>query len=319
MRAARSDTVADRPAVELVGLTKRYGSRTAVDQLDLQVRSGEVLGLLGPNGAGKTTTMQLLLGLARPTSGQVRVLGRRPGPGYLDQVGALLEGPGFYPALSGRANLRALATRAGVPRARVEEVLARVDLTGRAQDRYGRYSLGMKQRLGVAAALLKDPALVVLDEPTNGLDPQGMADMRATVRALAGAGCTVLLSSHLLGEVQQVCDRVAVMAHGRLRTVTTVAELRAQAGVRLRVRASPQAHADRVVADVAGPGPVAAEHAPRVTAALVRAGLEVHEVARVEPSLEEAFLALTGEGTGFPRNENEQEEVGDDAAVVAAH
>ncbi|WP_212732671.1 ABC transporter ATP-binding protein [Streptomyces oceani] len=217
--------------VETTELTKRYGEILAVDRLNLGVRPGEVYGFLGPNGAGKTTTLRMLLGLVRPTSGGVRLLGRSPGD--LTGVGALIESPGFYPYLSGRDNLRVLARHAGVGAPRVTEVLETVRLTKRSGDRYATYSLGMKQRLGVAAALLKDPRLLVLDEPTNGLDPAGMADMRALIRRLGAADCTVLLSSHLLGEVQQVCDRVGVIARGRLVAENTVAELRGDTVLRM--------------------------------------------------------------------------------------
>ncbi|MEU8615657.1 ATP-binding cassette domain-containing protein [Actinoplanes sp. NPDC048791] len=172
--------------VEARRLTKRYGTLTAVDSLDLRVEAGEVYGFLGPNGAGKTTTLRMLLGLIRPSSGEVRLFGRAPG--RLDGVGALIEGPGFYPYLSGRDNLRVMARHAGVGPGRVAAVLDQVELTGRAGDRYATYSLGMKQRLGVAAALLMYPRLDVLHEPTNGLDPAGMADMRLLVRRLGAAG-----------------------------------------------------------------------------------------------------------------------------------
>ncbi|MFD0823585.1 ABC transporter ATP-binding protein, partial [Micromonospora zhanjiangensis] len=221
--------------VRTTGLTKRYGEITAVDALDLAVPAGQVYGFLGPNGAGKTTTLRMLLGLVRPTAGTVRVLGRPPG--RLAGVGALIEGPAFYPYLSGRDNLRVLARYTGTGRARIETVLEMVDLADRGADRYAGYSLGMKQRLAVASALLKNPRLLILDEPTNGLDPAGMADMRALVRRLGAGGCTVLVSSHLLGEVEQVCDRVAVVADGRLVAESTVADLRG--GTSLRVSASP--------------------------------------------------------------------------------
>src|SRR5690606_6694723 len=184
-------------------LTKRYGDRAAVDSVDLTVQRGEVYGFLGPNGAGKTTTLRMLLGLVRPTSGSATVLGRPPGaPDALDRTGALVESPGFFPYLSGRDNLRVLARYSRLDDAAVDAALEQVDLTDRAADKFKSYSLGMKQRLGVAAALLGTPELLILDEPTNGLDPAGMADMRVLIRALADHGQTVLLSSHLLGEVQ---------------------------------------------------------------------------------------------------------------------
>jgi ABC-2 type transport system ATP-binding protein len=286
--------------VEARRLTKRYGTLTAVDSLDLQVRAGEVYGFLGPNGAGKTTTLRMLLGLIRPTSGEVRLFGRPPG--RLDGVGALIEGPGFYPYLSGRDNLRVMARHAGVPDARIAAVLDQVELTDRAGDRFAAYSLGMKQRLGVAAALLKDPRLVVLDEPTNGLDPAGMADMRLLVRRLGAAGCTVLLSSHLMTEVQELCDRVGVIAAGRLVAESTVAELRGEPG--LRLVASPLADAAAQARSLLGADAVEVsdgglrltvppQRAAEVNAALVGAGIAVSELRRDERSLEEAFLALT--------------------------
>ncbi len=299
--------------VETTALTKRYGHTLAVDDVNLTVRPGEVYGFVGPNGAGKTTTLRMLLGLVRPTSGAVRLFGRAPGRGYLDRVGALIEGPAFYPYLSGRQNLRVLANHAGVSKSRVDEVLHLVDLADRSRDRYAAYSLGMKQRLGLAAALLKDPELLILDEPTNGLDPTGMADMRVTIRKLASEGCTVLLSSHLLGEVQQICDRVGVITRGRLVAQTTVAEL--GSGRRLHVAAEPldQARelltglvgADRVRTDGAAlaldleyDGGEAADlragRAARINTELVQAGVSVSELRWREPDLEQSFLELTG-------------------------
>jgi len=213
--------------VETINLTKRYGPHTVVDHVGLQVRRGEVYGFLGPNGAGKTTTLRLLLGLVRASSGTARVLGAAPGaPAALARIGMLVEAPAFYPYLSGRDNLRAFARYASVPAAKVDEVLETVDLADRANDRASRYSLGMKQRLGVAAALRKDPELLILDEPTNGLDPAGMAEMRTMLRRLGSSRRTVLLSSHLLGEVQQICDRVGVINQGKLLRQATVGELR---------------------------------------------------------------------------------------------
>jgi ABC-2 type transport system ATP-binding protein len=291
--------------VETTALTKRYGRTVAVDDLSISVRRGEVYGFLGPNGAGKTTTLRMLLGLIRPTSGSLRLLGREPGGrGHLDQVGALIEGPAFYPYLSGRDNLRVLADHAGVARSRVDGVLDTVDLTGRASDRYATYSLGMKQRLGLAAALLKDPELLILDEPTNGLDPAGMADMRATIRTLSAGGCTVLLSSHLLAEVEQICDRVGVLNRGRLVTESTVAELRS--GGTLRVVARPAERARQRLAALVGADRVHAgdgvldldvgsDRAAALNTALVGAGIEVSELRWQEPDLEQTFLELTGE------------------------
>jgi ABC-2 type transport system ATP-binding protein len=290
-------------AVRTSGLTKRYGDTRAVENLDLTVRPGEVYGFLGPNGAGKTTTLRMLLGLIAPTAGSVRLLGKPPGPGCLDRVGALIEGPAFYPYLSGRDNLRVLADHAGVARARVHPVLDAVGLAGRAEDRYATYSLGMKQRLGLASALLKDPHLLVLDEPTNGLDPAGMADMRVLIRELAAEGRTVLLSSHLLSEVEQVCDRIGVLSRGCLVTETTVAELRA--GGTLRVVARPLERARTHLVSMLGPDRVHVDgdaldldveddQAGRINSELVRSGLSVTELRRCGPDLEKTFLELTG-------------------------
>jgi ABC-2 type transport system ATP-binding protein len=290
--------------IETHGLTKRYSDAiVAVDDLDLRVRRGEVYGFLGPNGAGKSTTLRMLLGLVRPTSGEVAVLGEPPGsPTGLARIGALVEAPAFYPYLSGRDNLRVLAGHAGVPNGRVEAVLAEVGLSPRAADRTATYSMGMKQRLGVAAALLKDPELLVLDEPTNGLDPAGMAEMRDFIRAQQGNGRTVLLSSHLMGEIEQVSDRVGVIRAGSLVAEGTVEELRGRA--RLRVRAEPLADAIRLLgampdveAVTAVDGhlelAVDADRAATINRALVGAGIAVSELAPQRDSLEDVFLELT--------------------------
>jgi ABC-type multidrug transport system ATPase subunit len=295
------------PVVEARGLTKRYGSSVlAVDRLDLTVRAGEVYGFLGPNGAGKTTTLRMLVGLIRPTAGTARVAGRPPGhPEGLARVGSLVESPAFYPYLSGRDNLRAVADYAGASRGAVEGALEEVDLRSRAGDAFGTYSTGMKQRLGVAAALLKDPDLMILDEPTNGLDPQGMVEMRGLVRRLGSGRRAVLVSSHLLGEVEQTCDRVGVIRSGRLLAEGTVAELRGAAG--LLVRAAPADGARRLLEQMLGAEAVRdAEdgtfrlsvepgRAAEINRALVQGGAEVSELRPAERSLEEAFLALTGE------------------------
>ncbi|MEA2686373.1 MAG: type transport system ATP-binding protein [Actinomycetota bacterium] len=204
-------------ALSVTGLTKRYGDRTAVDHLDIELPSGVVAGFVGPNGAGKTTTMAMLLGLVRPTSGTGTVLGSpidEPAD-YLPRVGALIESPAFYPALSGAENLRVFATVAGQPTGAIPGLLDTVGLTGRGHDRYRSYSLGMKQRLGIAAALLGDPDLLILDEPANGLDPQGVREMRSLIADLAGTGRTVLVSSHDLSELEQVCDWMVLIDTGR--------------------------------------------------------------------------------------------------------
>jgi ABC-2 type transport system ATP-binding protein len=222
-----------QPAGEVIlqtrDLTKRYGERLAVDGLTLAARRGEVFGFLGPNGAGKTTTIRMCLGLIRPTSGVVEIAGgdvARVGGRVLPRVGALIEQPALYPYLSGRANLRVIGdAQGGVSEARINATLDRVALRERGDDRVKTYSLGMKQRLGVAMALLQDPDLLILDEPTNGLDPAGMVEMRDLLRRLAAQGKTVFVSSHALDEVRQMCTRVAIINHGRLITESSVAAL----------------------------------------------------------------------------------------------
>src|SRR4029079_5172007 len=212
---------------------------------------GEVYGFLGPNGAGKTTTLRMILGLIRPTSGSAVVLGQAAGTAEaIARIGALVEGPGFYPYLSGRDNLRVMARYRGLPESDADQALERVDLSARGADKFKSYSLGMKQRLGVASALMGDPDLVVLDEPTNGLDPAGMLDMRTLIVDLARSGQTVLLSSHLLDEVQEICDRVGVINNGELLMEATVSELRG--GASLAVRGLPVDRAIAIATGVAG-------------------------------------------------------------------
>lgn len=210
-------------------LTKRYGARLAVDALELEVHCGDIFGFLGPNGAGKTTTIRMCLGLITPAAGSVEILGRdvaRDGAHILPRVGALVEQPALYPYMSGRNNLRAVGdTLGGVSEVRIDTVLDLVALRGRDRDRVKTYSLGMKQRLGIAIALLHDPDLLILDEPTNGLDPAGIVEMRDLLRALAAAGKTIFISSHVLAEVQQICTRVAIINQGRLVVASSVAEL----------------------------------------------------------------------------------------------
>jgi ABC-type multidrug transport system ATPase subunit len=289
--------------VEVTGLTKRYGDTLAVDGVDLTVLPGEVYGFLGPNGAGKTTTLRILTGLIAPTSGTVRILGGSPGQGrVLARTGSMIESPAFYPYLSGLDNLRLLAEYAGVPRPRIQQVLRLVDLADRARDRFSTYSLGMKQRLGVAAALLKDPELVILDEPTNGLDPAGMRDMRRLIRELGSEGRTVLLSSHLLGEVQQICDRVGIISEGRMVAEHDVEELRGQE--ELVIRAAPPAEARALLGRLFGADTihlydgtlrlkVEPERASEVNRALVEAGISVSELRVGERALEDVFFQLT--------------------------
>jgi ABC-2 type transport system ATP-binding protein len=295
--------------VETDNLTKTYGGGvTAVDRVSLTVWRGEAYGFLGPNGAGKTTTLRMLAGLITPTGGSASVHGDRPGsPRALARTGALIESPGFYPYLSGRDNLRVVARYARVGDRRVEAVLETVELADRGGDRYASYSLGMKQRLGVAAALLKDPELLILDEPTNGLDPAGMRDMRALIRDLGARGHTVLLSSHLLGEVQQLCDRVGVISNGKLLAESTVLELRGRAG--LLVAAEPLERARLCLERLVGAANltlidgafrlrIEPDQAGRVSRALADADVVLTELRPLERTLEEVFLEMTGaEGT----------------------
>jgi ABC-2 type transport system ATP-binding protein len=293
-------------AIDTSDLTKVYGKHlTAVDRLNLSVRRGEVYGFLGPNGAGKTTTLRMLLGLVRATSGTARVLGEAPGdPENLARVGAMVEEPASYPYLSGRDNLRVIARYVGRPDNGIDAALDAVGLLERGGDRFKAYSQGMRQRLGVAAALLKDPELLILDEPTSGLDPAGMADMRTLIRTLGSGDRTVLLSSHLLGEVQQVCDRVGVISHGALIAEGRVDELRGRGSI--LVRAEPLAAARERVERLLGAGHVEVldgtlrldsdpADASRINRELVLAGITVSEVRQVERTLEDVFLELTGE------------------------
>lgn len=296
-------------------LTKRYrGGQLAVDGLDLTVPAGSVFGFLGPNGSGKTTTIRMLMGLIEPTSGTARVLGQpmpRSARSVLPHVGALIEGPALYGFLSGRDNL--LRHDAADPtadprtrRARAAAALDRVGLTAAAGKKARNYSLGMKQRLGLAAALLRPRRLLVLDEPTNGLDPQGMREIRSLVRELASDGTTVFLSSHLLDEIEQVCTHAAVMTQGRLVTQGPVAELAAGTRGRLVVTTPDGAEAARVLKEQ-GVGDVTVTEdrvtgeppsgdLAEVNAALVTAGVRVRGFGVERASLEDAFVALTGEG-----------------------
>jgi ABC-type multidrug transport system ATPase subunit len=304
-------------AIETHALTKTFGRQTAVDELALAVPRGSVFGFLGPNGSGKTTTIRMLLGLASATEGEIRVLGREipdASAEVLPRVGALVEGPAFYPFLSGRENLRRFDTAnrhapSATRSARVDAALDRVGLGHAARKAAHAYSLGMKQRLGLANALLTPRDLLILDEPTNGLDPQGTREVRSLIRSLADEGTTVFLSSHLLAEVEQVCTHVAVMSTGRLVAQGSLDDLRAEGTVRVAVRTPDLAEARRVLVTLGlapdvGDGdedeltaelPVGIQ--PEVvTEALVRAGVRVRGIAAVGASLEDRFVALTGEG-----------------------
>ena len=296
------------PPVVLRGLAKRYRGVLAVDRVDLVIEAGQVYGLLGPNGAGKTTIMRMLLGLIRPTAGEARLFGQpvRPGAPVLRRVGALVDSPGFVPHLSGLANLE-LFWRAGkqdLKEAHLEEALAIADLGDAIRRRYRTYSHGMRQRLGIAQALLGRPELLVLDEPTSGLDPQQMREIRELVGRVAARGTTVLLSSHLLSEVEQVCDHVAVMNRGTLVQAGSVSELTgAVSAAYLEVddrRAARQVLCDlpgvRRVADDGGGLSVELDGATRqaIVAALVGAGIGVETVTS-RRRLEDAFIALLEE------------------------
>ncbi len=295
-------------------LTKRYGSVLAVDGLSLNVPRGRIFGLLGPNGSGKTTLMSMLLGLVRPTAGSFTLFGQSPEGGGLDQqlhrIGALIETPSFYPYMSGRNNLAYFQGISGRgDSAELDSLLEQVGLGGRGGDKFQTYSLGMKQRLGLAYTLLGDPELLVLDEPTNGMDPAGMAEVRELIRSLASDNRTVILSSHLLNEVEQVCDSVAILSHGSLIAQGDVAELlqeRGQPQVRLRTTDDRKAWeilnalawVESVNADngylVAS---VDASRSWEITAALSRNEVYVSEMTSAQMSLEQYFLDVTDEAT----------------------
>jgi ABC-2 type transport system ATP-binding protein len=323
------EVAGDALAIETSGLTKRFGEQVVVDNLDLAVPRGSVFGFLGPNGSGKTTTIRMLMGLAYPSAGRVRILGH-PLPAeaaqVLPSVGAIIEGPAFYPYLSGRANLErfdVVGPRGPVRgrsarrdrRVRVDEALERVGLTAAGAKRVRAYSLGMRQRLALAGALVRPVELLVLDEPTNGLDPQGTREVRNLVRKLAAEGTTVFLSSHLLSEIEQVCSHAAVLFNGKAVASGTLPELRDAQRPVLRVETPDPVPALATLRATAGIGLVqqavdeptqantAVLHAELlgaapedVNAALVRAGVRVRALHSVQPTLEDLFVALTGEG-----------------------
>jgi ABC-2 type transport system ATP-binding protein len=299
--------VPDNP-VELRGLVKRYGEIVAVDHVDLTVNAGDVYGYLGPNGAGKTTSLRMTLGLIRPTEGSVRLFGRDPlaGVAALEGVAGFVEAPRFYPYLTGRKNLELLAALdGGDARERIDDVLAQVELADRARDRVGGYSHGMKQRLGIAAALLRQPRLLLLDEPTTGLDPGGMRDMRTLIRRLADEGITVLLSSHQLTEVEEVCNRVAIVQSGRVVFEGGLEDLRRTAPTEYRLRSTDPERALAVCR--AQPGVSAAsagddgeiafsageEAVADLSVALVEAGVAIRALIPRRPSLEDLFFRFT--------------------------
>jgi ABC-2 type transport system ATP-binding protein len=309
--------VTGAPPVETSGLVKRYGDLVAVDHVDLHVERGDVFGYLGPNGAGKTTSLRILLGLIRPTEGSARLFGRDPlvaGAKALEGVAGFVEAPRFYPYLSGRKNLRLLADYdEPTSRSRIDEVLELVELRDRAKDRVGGYSHGMRQRLGIAASLLRQPRLLLLDEPTTGLDPAGMRDMRDLVRRLAGEGITILLSSHLLYEVEELCNRVAIIRKGGIVYQGTLQALLATAasGYRLRAREPERARAAAYghpgIADLRIDGAdlrfTADENAVAdLTVVLGQAQIPFTALVPETASLEELFLGMTdGESSDHDR------------------
>jgi ABC-2 type transport system ATP-binding protein len=309
--AATTASEVPPPAIRVRGLRKVFGSTVAVSGMDLDVPAGAVLGMLGPNGSGKTTMIRMLLALSRPTAGTVELLGA-PMPAatgaVLPHVGALVEGPGFHPFLSGRENLRRCAAAEPLLSTRaiadaVQGALSRVDLTSAAERRYRAYSLGMKQRLGLAAALLVPRRLVILDEPTNGLDPAGTLDVRTIIAELHAGGATVLVSSHLLTEIEATCTHVAVLDRGSLIAAGPLAALLDGETPALEVRTPDSATAVQALRaagiDAAiGPAGVRVQLAgtdpPTVVALLVAAGVAVHEVQRRRTGLDELFAQLTG-------------------------
>ena len=313
--AARPVGTGTALAVSTTGLTKRFrGGQVAVDHIDLAVPRGSVYGFLGPNGSGKTTTIRMLLGLAFPTSGRAELLGVPMPEGtvrVLPHVGSLIEGPAFYPFLNGRDNLARsdAADRTADPRTaadRINGALDRVGLLAAAGKRYRNYSLGMKQRLAIAASLLTPRQLIILDEPTNGLDPQGTREVRTLIREIAADGITVFVSSHLLAEVEQVCSHVGVMRTGRLVFQGALAELRRTGAARIRVETADPVTAAAVLQKLGLPEPLVAGDevtaplgdfaAEQICADLVHAGIGVRGLGVVSPSLEELFVGLTGEG-----------------------
>jgi ABC-2 type transport system ATP-binding protein len=294
------------PELEVRGLTKRYGSTVAVDDLSFAVEAGRVTGFLGPNGAGKTTTMRALLGLLRPSRGEALVEGSPPVAmdDPLRTIGAALEATAFHPGRSGRNHLRTLAATADIPRSRVEAVLEMVELSGAADRRVKGYSLGMRQRLALAAALLGEPRILILDEPANGLDPQGMRWLRDLLGAQAAEGRMVLVSSHLLSEVAQTADELVMIRRGKLIAQTTLTEFTAGAGSQIRVRASKL---DALEAELVKRGAMIGRDDPeallvsglageQIGELALAHGIAIHELATQQRSLEERFIELMGDG-----------------------
>ena len=300
--------MAESPPIEVRGLVKRYGEITAVDDVDLTINPGDVFGYLGPNGAGKTTSLRMMLGLIRPSAGSVRLFGRDPqiSVAALDGVAGFVEAPMFYPYLSGLDNLKLCAALdGGEGTATIDEVLEIVELRDRAKDKVKGYSHGMRQRLGIASALLRSPRLLLLDEPATGLDPAGMRDMRMLIRDLGERGITVLLSSHQMNEVEELCNRVAIIRNGRVAYEGSLAELRNKAGVSYRLRTTDDARATEICAAQPGIEVLAtsdaalafkSEHEDAVAAlsvALAESGAPVVELTPRQATLEDLFFQLT--------------------------
>ena len=316
------------PPLEVRGLVKHYGQLTAVGGVDITVETGDVYGYLGPNGAGKTTSLRMMLGLIRPDAGSVRVFGRDPLQTVraLEGVAGFVEAPTFYPYLTGRRNLELLAAYDGHDASqRIDQALQTVELSGRAGDRVGGYSHGMRQRLGIAAALLRDPKLLLLDEPTTGLDPAGMRDMRLLIQRLAGQGITIVLSSHLLTEVEDVCNRVAIVRLGRIVYEGRIADLKSTAGTSYRLATTDDERALAICAAQPGISDVrrvegsiwfAAEEATaaELSQALVEARVLIRALVPQTATLEDLFFSLT-EGEAAPA---EQPPAGEPRDVAGA-
>lgn len=312
-RASTSSARSQEIVLSTQNLTKNYGQRVAVNNLNLEVHRGDIFGFLGPNGAGKTTTIRMLLGLITPTAGSISILGAdlvRERASILPRVGALIETPALYLYMSGRDNLRAVGSvLGGVPEKRIDEVLELVGLRGRQKDRVRTYSLGMKQRLGIAIALLQDPDLVILDEPANGLDPAGIVEMRDLMHRLSAEGKSVLISSHLLSEVQQICTHVAIISRGALVTETTVQDLlRGQGEFSVQLE-NPSLALTYVKQQSWGSGAYINEKGMLITQApnnrgrdlnlfLVNGGFAPDSIAPAAQDLEQIFLRLTNSGSG---------------------
>jgi ABC-2 type transport system ATP-binding protein len=295
-------------AIEVNGLTKQYENLTAVKGATFSVPRGAICGFVGPNGAGKTTTIRMLLGLITPSSGNAKVLGESVSnpEKYLGSVGAMIEGPAFYPALTGAENLRVLATLGGFPIERVEDLIALVGLNGRGGDKYKTYSLGMKQRLGIAAALLPNPALLILDEPTNGLDPEGIQEVRDLLKKLASEGTTVFVSSHLLSEIEIISEHIVMLRKGEVVFAGPIEELLMNQKPTIIVRTEEPSDLEKIAAIAtaeghkvsirAGEAHIEGPHewAPHLNKRAFEAGITLAQLTPTLPNLEETFFEMTG-------------------------